>query len=283
MTFGCFLFGHNLEHTNSPDYNNCTMLTAITRAISPAMDRCELEFVERQPIDLQLAAAQHDSYERFLAEMGARVLALPAEPDLPDSVFVEDPAVVVDEVAVMSRMGAVSRRREVESLADALSRFRPLRWLQEPATLEGGDVLRIGRNLFVGVSARTNAAGIDQLRRELEPFSYRVEPVAVRRCLHLKSAVTHLGDGTLLLNRALIDTAPFRDYRLIDVAPEEPWSANTLALGGTVLIPAAYPRTAGLLERAGYTVRSIDISEMMKAEAGLTCCSVIFTAEPRPS
>src|SRR5579872_4391360 len=126
------------------------MLTAITRAISPAINRCELEFLERQEIDLAKAAAQHEAYERFLAEMGASVISLPAEPDLPDSVFVEDPALVLDEVAVMTRMGALSRRREVDTLAEALARFRPLRWLQEPATLEGGDVLRIGRKLYVG-------------------------------------------------------------------------------------------------------------------------------------
>jgi len=137
------------------------MLTAITRGISPAINRCELGYIERQEIDVDRAAAQHHAYERFLAEMGASVLSLPAEPDLPDSVFVEDPAVVVDEVAIMLRMGALSRRREVETLAEALRPFRPLRWIEEPATVEGGDVMRIGRTLFVGASSRTNAAGID--------------------------------------------------------------------------------------------------------------------------
>ncbi len=208
--------------------------------------------------------------------MGASVLSLPAEKDLPDSVFVEDPAVVLDEVAVMTRMGAASRRREGESLAAALSVFRPLRWIQEPATLEGGDVLRIGRRIFVGASARTNAAGIDQFRRELAPFGYTVEAVEVRRCLHLKSAVTFLGDGVILINRSLIDAEPLREYRMVDVAASEPWAANTLTLGGVVLIPAAYPETAAILEREGFQVRTIDISELMKAEAGLTCSSLIF-------
>ncbi len=252
------------------------MLTAITRAVSPALNRCELEFLDRQEIDLAKATEQHETYQRFLEGMGASVLSLPAEMDLPDSVFVEDPAVVVDEVAVMTRMGALSRRREVESLAAALAVFRPLRWIEEPATLEGGDVLRIGRRVFVGASARTNAAGIDQLRRELEPFGYTVEAVEVRRCLHLKSAVTYLGDGAIVINRSLIDPAPLRDFRMVDVAAGEPWAANTLALGGVVLIPAAYPETASILEREGFKVRSIDISELMKAEAGLTCSSLIF-------
>jgi dimethylargininase len=252
------------------------MLTAITRAISPGLNSCELEYLERQEIDLAKANAQHEAYERFLAEMGASVLSLPAEKDLPDSVFVEDPAVVLDEVAVMTRMGAASRRREGESLAAALSVFRPLRWIQESATLEGGDVLRMGRRIFVGASARTNAAGIDQFRRELAPFGYSVEGVEVRRCLHLKSAVTSLEDGVILINRSLIDPEPLREYRMVDVAAGEPWAANTLTLGGVVLIPAAYPETAAILEREGFQVRTIDISELMKAEAGLTCSSLIF-------
>lgn len=252
------------------------MLTAITRAVSPALNRCELEYLERQEIDLAKANAQHEAYERFLAEMGASVLSLPAEPELPDSVFVEDPAIVLDEVAVMTRMGAPSRRAERESLAKALAPFRPLRWIQEPATIEGGDVLRIGRKLFVGASARTNAAGIEQLRRELAPFGYQVEAVEVCRCLHLKSAVTYLGEGAILINRSLIDPAPLREYRIIDVMPSEPWAANTLALEGIVLIPTAYPETARILEREGFTPRPIDISELMKAEAGLTCSSLIF-------
>lgn len=254
------------------------MLTAITRAVGPTIYRCELEFLDRQPIDLDRAAAQHASYERFLEEMGARLISLPAEPDLPDSVFVEDPAIVLDEVAILTRMGAASRRGESESLARALAPFRTLRRIEPPGTLEGGDVLRIGRKLFVGASARTNAEGIVQLRGAVAPFDYEVEPVEVLRCLHLKSAATYLGEGAVLVNRGLIDPAPLAPYRLIDVAPGEPWAANTLALGGVVLIPEAWPETASILRREGFTVRPIDISELMKAEAGLTCSSLIFEA-----
>ena len=261
------------------------MLTALVREVSPAMNRCELQYMERRQIDIAKAAAEHRAYARFLAEMGASVVTLPAQPDLPDSVFVEDPAVVVDEVAVINRTGAPSRRSEAESLARALAAYRPLRRIEEPATLEGGDVLRIGRRIFVGASARTNAAGIDQLRRELAPFGYTVEPVEVRHCLHLKSAVTCVSHDTLLVNRRLIDAAPLEPFRMIDVAPGEPGAANTLALGGVVLVPAAYPATADILERQGFRVRSIDIAELMKAEAGLTCSSLIFesaTAERSP-
>ncbi|SPE43021.1 Dimethylargininase [Candidatus Sulfopaludibacter sp. SbA3] len=252
------------------------MLTAITRSVSPAIGRCELEYLERRPIDLARAEQQHREYERCLAELGAQVIALPAEPGLPDSVFVEDPALVLDEVAVITRMGAESRRAEAPSLAEALARFRPLRHLTAPATLEGGDVMRAGHTLFVGASARTNRAGIEQLSRELAPFGYSVVPVEVRGCLHLKSACTYLGNDTILAHRPWIDMAPVQHFHIVDVAPEEPWAGNTLTVGGTVLIPSAFPATAAKLEALGYRVRTLDISELMKAEAALTCSSLIF-------
>ena len=252
------------------------MLTAITRAVSPAINRCEIGFIERQEIDLASAYQQHLQYESLLAELGAKVVSLPAEPDYPDSVFVEDPAVVVDEVAIMTRMGAASRRGESESLARALAEYRPLRWLREPATLEGGDAMRIGRTLYVGVSHRTNRAGIEQLTDELVPLGYAVVPVAVRGALHLKSACCSLGDGVILANRAWLDLQPLAQFRIVDVAPEEERAANVLAIGGSVIVPASYPRTAEILERSGLRVRTVDVSELMKAEAGVTCCSLIF-------
>ena len=256
------------------------MLIAITRAVSPALNRCELEFLARRPIDLELAAAQHRRYEERLRALGAAVVSLPAEPDLPDSVFVEDPALVLDEIAVITRMGAESRRPEAESLAVALARYRPLRRLREPATLEGGDVMRMGRTLFVGASRRTNPEGIRQLAQVVEPLAYTVAPVAVHGCLHLKSAVCGVGPGTVLLNRDWIDTAPLAGLRLIPVAPDEPAAANVLTIGDTLLIPAAFPATRRILEGEGFKVESLDISELMKAEAALTCSSLIFEAGP---
>jgi dimethylargininase len=252
------------------------MLIAITRALSPALPRCELTFLERQEIDLALAVAQHRRYRDCLLELGLAVLTLPAEPDLPDSVFVEDPAVVVDEVAVILRMGAESRRAESESLAQALAPYRPLRRLREPATLEGGDVVRVGRRIYVGLSGRTNQAGIGQLAGELGPLGYSVSAVEMRGCLHLKSACCPLGDGLLLANREWIDPAPFAGLRIVDVAPGEPGAADVLALGNTVLIPAAFPATADCLARLGRQVIPLDVSELMKAEAGVTCMSIVF-------
>lgn len=252
------------------------MLTAITRAVSPEINRCELGFLPRQEIDVARAVEQHRAYEACLRELGAEVISLPAEPGLPDCMFVEDPAVVVEQAAVMTRMGAESRRREADRLSTVLGRFRPLKWLREPATLEGGDVLRMGSTLYAGLSQRTNQAGIEQLRKIVEPFGYSLRAVGVRRCLHLKSGCCAIGDRLLLANREWIDTAAFDGCEIVDVPPEEPGAANVLTIGETALVPSAHPRTAQLLLRLGWKVRQLDISELMKAEAGLTCSSILL-------
>ena len=253
-----------------------TMLMAITRALSPAFAQCELSYIPRQPIDMAGAREQHHAYERALAGLGARVVSLPEEPDLPDSVFVEDPAIVLDELAVILPLGAPTRRPEADSLARALAPYRKLAHIELPAAIEGGDVLRIGRKLFVGLSQRTNAEGIRRLSEILAPFAYQVIPVPVTGCLHLKSAVTYLGRDTLLANRAWFDTAPLTGYHWIDVAPEEPHAANALAIEASVLFPASFPRTRARIEQQSFQVVSLDISELQKAEAGLTCSSLLF-------
>ena len=237
------------------------------------MDACELTHLEREPIDIELARRQHRAYEACLAELGVEVISLGAEPDYPDAVFVEDAAIVLDELAVITRPGAASRRGERVTVAHALEPHRPLRWLREPATLDGGDVMLAGKTLFVGVTARSNAAGVGQLAAEVEPFGYRVRPVVVRGCLHLKSACGYIGDA-VLVRREWVDEAAFADMRLVD-APE-PYGANVLAIGDTVLVSAAAPRTAELLAGLGRQVRILDNSELMKAEGALTCCSLIF-------
>ena len=256
-------------------------LMAITRAVSPSMNDCQLAFAERRPIDIAKAVAQHDQYQACLRSLGIAVVSLPALPDLPDAVFVEDPAIVLDEIAIITRMGAESRRGESASLAEAVARFRPLRWIAAPGTLEGGDVVRMGSALFVGRSARSNDAGIAQLARELAPFGYAVRAVEMRACLHLKSACTYLGHDTLLANRSWVDLATFGNARVIDVAPGEPAAADALAIGDTVIIPASFPETAHTLEDAGWRVLPIDVSELQKAEAGVTCMSLVFDGPPK--
>jgi dimethylargininase len=189
---------------------------------------------------------------------------------------VEDPAIVLDEVAVIARMGAETRRPEAPSLADALSRFRELKWMREPATLEGGDVVRIGRTLYVGLSRRTNPAGIAQLADLVGAFGYSVVPVPVHGCLHLKTACCSLGGRTVLANRQLFDAGALAGIAIVDVPPAEPWAADVLPIGGTVLSSAQFPETCELLERSGFRVKTLDVSELHKAEAGVTCMSILF-------
>jgi dimethylargininase len=254
------------------------MLTAITRTVSPAVIHCEISFIDRKPINLARAQEQHRAYEKLLEKLGARVISLPAEPNLPDSMFVEDPAIVLDELAVIMPLGTESRRPEAASLAQALSKFRKLEHVKLPGTLEGGDVLRSDRKLFVGLTKRSNAEGIRQLAAILAPHKYEVIAVPVTGCLHLKSAVTCIGRNTLLANRAWFDNAPLAGCDWIDVDAAEPHAANALALGSTVIFPASFPRTRAHIEARGFHVTSLDISELQKAESGLTCSSLLFEA-----
>ncbi len=254
------------------------MLTAITRAVSRSLAACELTFHKRQPIDIDVATQQHHGYEQALQNLGVHVISLPEQPELPDAVFVEDPLVVTDELAIVARLGAASRRPEAASLEEVISRYRPVRHIAEPATLEGGDVMRIGRDIFVGLSSRTNQGGIAQLTDHLQPFGYRVTAVPVTGCLHLKSACCSMGDGKILANRNWIGAHSLAGYEIVDVPPEEPNAANILRIGDAVMMPSAFPKTAALLRGYGLQVVPIDITELMKAEAAVTCSSVIFEA-----
>jgi dimethylargininase len=253
------------------------MLLALTRAVPPCIVRCELTHLARAPIDVERAAAQHGAYEQALSRLGCTVTRLPDEPDYPDSVFVEDTAVVLDAIAVLARPGAESRRGETDSVAATLRSYRPLACIRAPGTLDGGDVLRVARRVYVGLSGRTNADGVRQLADLLAPHGYRVDGIDVGGCLHLKSAVTAVADDVLLVNPRWVDVSRFRDFRRIEVHPEEPAAANALRVGETVVCAAAAPRTRERLERAGFAVESVDVSELAKAEAGVTCCSLILS------
>jgi dimethylargininase len=255
------------------------MLIAITREVSPSINRCELSFHVRQPIDVDKATAQHKEYQNCLIEIGVRVISLPTEPDLPDAVFVEDAAVITHEVAIISRMGAASRRPEAKTLIDTLSRHRPIKFLVEPAILDGGDVIRVGRCMFVGLSQRTNPQGVAQLTKLLGSYDYIVRSIEVRGCLHLKSACSYIGRNTILVNRSQIDADQLCGFELIDVPDEEPDGANALLIHDVVVLPASFPRTRELLEKRGFQVRPVDMSELQKAEAGVTCTSLIFDSD----
>ena len=249
---------------------------AITREISPAIERCELAHLPRQPIDLDRARRQHHAYEQRLKEAGYSCVRLAADVTMPDSAFVEDIAVVFDEVAIITRPGAASRRVETAAVAEALRAYRPLQYIDPPGTIDGGDVLTVGRRVFIGESARTNPAAIAQMQSILAPHGYTVIGVAVRGCLHLKSAVTAVAGNILLINRDWAPTECFRSFALVDVDPAEPAGANALRLHDRVIYPAMFPRTRARLVDRGIQVADVDVSEIVKAEAAVTCCSLIF-------
>ena len=254
------------------------MRIAITRKVSPAIGRCELSYLEREPIDVGLAERQHLAYERCLADLGCAVTSLPSEPALPDSVFVEDTAIVLDELAVVTRPGAASRRPETASVAAALAPWRPLFHVGPQGTLDGGDVLVVGRRIFVGRSLRSDEAGHGQLRDLVAPRGYTVVPVPVRGCLHLKSAVTAVAADRLLVNPAGVDGSVFTGLGIIEVDPAEPHAANALRIGDSVVFPAVFERTRRRLEGAGIGVVTVDVSELARAEGAVTCCSLVFEA-----
>lgn len=259
------------------------MLTAIIRDVSPNLAGCELSYVLREPIAIALAAVQHRAYQDALSALGCRVIGLPAEANLPDSVFVEDIAIVLDEIAIITRPGAESRRAERTSIAAALAHYRELRAIEAPGTLDGGDVLRIGRTLYVGQSRRSNASGIAQLRTLAAEFGYTVRAVPIKGCLHLKSSVTQVSDDTVLLQPEWIDRAAFAavlgaDFRIIDIDPDEPHAANAVRVGDGLVYPTCFPRTLQRLHDAGIHVITVDVSELQKAEGAVTCCSLVFRA-----
>jgi dimethylargininase len=255
------------------------MRIAFTRPVSPSIVDCLLTFQERDPIDVDLAEVQHRMYENALSALGCQVERLPAEPDLPDAVFVEDAAVVLDEVGILMRPGAEARRAEVKTVAEKLGAYRELRRIEPPGTMDGGDVLRVGRKIYVGRSSRTNEEGISQLRAMLEPLGYGVIGIQIDDCLHLKSAVTQVAQDALLIDTTWVDPAIFDGYRHIETDPSEHHAANALLVGDSVIYPTAHERTRRRMEDSGIVVTSVDVSELAKAEGGVTCCSLIFTRQ----
>lgn len=248
---------------------------ALTREVSPTIVDCELTHLARTPIDVATARAQHHAYEQLLASLGCDVRRVAAAPDHPDAVFIEDTAVVLDEIAVITRPGAESRRDETAAVEAALGALRPLARIAAPGTLDGGDVLTVGRSVYAGRTARTNDDGIAQLRAALAPLGYQVHGVDVTGCLHLKTAVTAVDDATMLLNPDWVNPAVFAAYRVVEVDPSEPMGANVLRVGGQLVYGASYPRTQARLSALGYALHTVDASELAKAEGAVTCCSVV--------
>ncbi|MBI1826132.1 MAG: dimethylargininase [Planctomycetes bacterium] len=254
------------------------MKFALTRDISPAINQCELTHLDRAPIDLARAREQHDAYCGLLSELAWTVIRLPTSIDLPDSVFVEDTAVVTNEVAILTKPGAASRLAELPPVLDVLANFCEMEFVLPPATLDGGDVLTVGKNVWVGVGDRTNQQGFESLRNYLQPHGYTVRSAQTKGCLHLKTAVNRAASDCLIVNPNWIDPRIFSEWKVIEIDPSEPFAANVLWLGEVTLVSKSYPKSRDRLESHGVLCRTIDMSELAKAEGGLTCCSILFDA-----
>lgn len=248
----------------------------LTRQPSPRMEYAELTHMARARIDADMARRQHDLYCAALAQAGAEVEVLPPLAGYPDCAFVEDLVVSLPEVTILCRPGVASRQGEVAHIVASLPADRDVVALDGAATLEGGDVLRIGRTLYVGMSGRSNPDGIAALRQGVARFGYEVVPVPVRGALHLKTAVTQLPDGRLLLNPDWVAAGGLGGRAFVRVDPDEAFGANSLTVGTALFYPAVHRKTAARLRAEGLAPVLLDISEFAKAEAGLTCMSVVF-------
>lgn len=251
------------------------MRLAITRDVSPRFNECELTHIDRTPINVQVAESQHRGYVQALKELGYAVLELPAEADLPDSVFVEDTAVILPDVALITNPGADSRKPETLSIIQALRPYRELVFIEAPGTVDGGDVLVLGRNIYVGLSTRSNQSAIDQMNAKLGKYGYKTQGVEMHDCLHLKTAVTRVDNKTLLINRKWVDVENFEGFDLIDVDTSEPFAANCLPAGDAIIYPVAFPGTGAILSARGYKLKLVVVDELAKAEGAVTCCSLI--------
>jgi dimethylargininase len=250
------------------------MPRAFTRAVSPRLAECQLTHLPRTPIDAAKAVSQHAAYEAALAGAGYEIVRLPELADDPDAVFVEDTALILDAHAVITRPGAASRSGEVHSTAEGLADHFEL-LLIERGHLDGGDVLRIGRKLYVGLSTRTDAAGIHVLRELVSPLGYDVVQAELRDCLHLKTGATFAGDSVLIYDERCVDPAQFTDVEPFAVDADEAAAANCVRAGAHLILPAGNPRTADALRSRGFQVVEVDVSELQKAESGVTCMSLI--------
>jgi dimethylargininase len=251
-------------------------VVAITHVPSPRMNDALRTFIDVEPIDIELVTRQHGEYRRMLERAGARVVLLDGNLAHADAVFVEDTAVVLDEIAIVTAMAASSRRDEPRAIEPELRKHRTnIAVIEAPATLEGGDVLRVGRTIFVGATTRTNAAGIDALEAIARRFGYAVRPVRVDGCLHLKTAMTALPDGTLLVSPRWVDERDLTGFAILHVDESEPDGANVALVGDRVLAAAAHSRTLDRIRRRGFDVDAVDLAELAKAEGCVTCLSIL--------
>jgi dimethylargininase len=257
------------------------MVIVVTRQPSPNLHRCQLSHIPPQPIDIGKALEQHQEFEHTLEAMQALVHRLPDAPQDARGVFVGDAAVIAPQVAICASSCFDPQQSEIVAAPMmAIARFRDVVPFADPATFEGSDMIVTERDVLVGQTARTNRAALDQMRllMETELATHRVRPARVNGCRNLKSGCSYIGRDTVVVNRRWIDGKALSGYRCIDVAPEEPFGANTLTVHGTVIVPASSPRTAEAIDKAGFSVLTLDVSEFEKAEGGLSSLCLLFTA-----
>jgi dimethylargininase len=256
---------------------------ALLRGIPDSFPRALAAVAPEHPVDVALARAQHRAYRAGLEALGLQVTVLPAREDLPDCCFIEDTAVVADGLAVITRPGAVSRRAEPEAVEVALDGVEVVR-MTAPATLDGGDVMRVGKTFFVGRSARTNAEGMKQLQAAFAPRGFEVVAVELPAgVLHLKCHCSPLGDGRVLLAEGTIPAEALAGTRVLLVPYAEKDAANCVSIGAQAVVAAEFPRTLELLAKVGFKVHPVPTTEVRKADGALTCQSLIYErAAPSP-
>ena len=226
--------------------------------------------------DFGLVLEQHRIYTEALSALGLHVIVLEAEPDYPDAYFCEDVAVVTPDVAVIANPGAISRRGEAETVEPVLARYRPTVRICPPGTVDGGDVLMIGRHFLIGVSERTNREGAEQLGQILESYGCTWIAAPVGKGLHLKSSVNYIGRDTLLITKDFAGRDEIKLFDKVVVDDDESYAANTLWVNDRLLTPRGFPKTKRQLEGCGFEVQELDVSEMRKMDGGLTCLSLRF-------
>ncbi|HLD35256.1 MAG TPA: arginine deiminase family protein [Planctomycetota bacterium] len=260
---------------------------AIVRDVARTYDECIKPNKPTKPINVLLAQAQHRAYCQALKNLGLKLIKIEADNRFPDCCFVEDPAIVIGDTAIISRMGVKSRRGEEKAVRQTLARYKTIRWIKLPGTIEGGDVLKIGKKIYIGLSERTNLSAIRQVKAIAAEHEYEVIPVRVKGMIHLKTGCTYLspegeprpnggGNNYVTLIKGKLDEKPFSDYKKIIIPKEEAYSANCLAINGRVLIPKGYSKTKVLIKHAGFKVRELDMSEFRAGGGSLTCLSIIL-------
>jgi len=249
---------------------------AIVRDVSDTFQECVTSFHTKVQIDVALAKRQHRHYCNILSSLGLKLISIEADDILPDCCFTEDTAIVIDDLSIITYPGTPSRVRETIEIEKILSPLKTIVHINEPGTIEGGDVLKIGKKIYIGSSSRTNEEGIRQVALVVEPKGYQVIPVKIKNTLHLKSVCTYMGRGCILLAEGYLDDTIFSEYDKVIVPKEEEYCANCLVVQGNVLIPKGFPKTKQLIENKGFPIIEIEMSEIEKAEGALTCLSVII-------